>query len=326
MQEKPFLTFNSQMKYLRDKKKIECAGSENKTYLVKYGYFNLINAYKFPFIQGIDENKNHIYIGGTSIENFVSLKVFDDKLRILLLQILTRLEEEIRNLVSYKLDQVNHKSLEWYDVQSYNPKKDTQDIIRIISKCFSTIDKMDNDYVLHYTDKYGKVPTWIFTKVINFSDLIDVISISKIEVIDSLCTLYNIKDTRGLNKHSLLISSLHLIRSIRNACAHNERIVFFKKPNNRTNLPFESFLTSPNRYKKSRDIVFMDLLVSLKYYLETKEYEDFINQIVSMLKILESQININSFDIIRGNLGIKKLTDLDYLKNNNHKKIYYNRF
>ena len=46
MQEKPFLTFNSQMKYLRDKKKIECAGSENKTYLVKYGYFNLINAYK----------------------------------------------------------------------------------------------------------------------------------------------------------------------------------------------------------------------------------------------------------------------------------------
>ena len=129
-----------------------------------------------------------------------------------------------------------------------------------------------------------------------------------------------------MNKHSLLISSLHLIRSIRNACAHNERIVFFKKPNSRTNLPFESFLTSPNRYKKSRDIVFMDLLVSLKYYLETKEYEDFINQIVSMLKILESQININSFDIIRGNLGIKKLADLDYLKNNNHKKIYYNRF
>lgn len=326
MQEKPFLTFNSQMKYLRDKKKIECTGSANKTYLVKYGYFNLINAYKFPFIQGIDENKNHIYIGGTSIEHFVSLKIFDDKLRLLLLQTLTRLEEEIRNLVSYKLDQINQKSLEWYDVQSYNPKKDTQDIIRIISKCFTTIDEMDNDYVLHYTDKYGKVPTWIFAKVIKFSELIDVINISRIGVIDSLCSLYNIKDSRSINKHSLLISSLHLIRSIRNACAHNERIVFFKKPNTRTNLPFESFLPSPNRYKKSRDIVFIDLLVSLKYYLESKEYENLVDQIILMLKTLESQININSFDIIRGNLGIKKLTDLDYLKNNNHKKIHYNRF
>lgn len=60
MQEKLFLTFNSQIKYLWDKKKIECTGSENKKYLVKYGYLNLINAYKFHFKQGIDETKNHI--------------------------------------------------------------------------------------------------------------------------------------------------------------------------------------------------------------------------------------------------------------------------
>lgn len=314
------------MKHLRDKKKILCMGSQHKTLLIKYGYFNLINAYKTPFVKGIDTDGNHIYIGGTSIEHFLALKLFDDNLRVLLLQTLTRVEEELRNLVSYKLDQTNGKSLEWYDVQSYNPKKDTQDIIRIISRCFSSIDEMNNDYVSHYNDKYGKVPTWIFTKVIKFSELIDVIDCSKIEVLDSICSLYNLKDKRGVNKHSLLISSLHTIRSVRNACAHNERIVFFRIPDSRMNLPFETFMLSPNRYKSLRDKVLIDLFVLLKYFMDPNDYESFINQILAMLNSLSSQINPSAFDAIRGYLGVKKLNDLEYLRDNNRRKIPYNSF
>ncbi len=326
MKEKPFLTFNSQMKYLRDKKKIECYGSNHKTFLIKYGYFNLINAYKFPFVKGFDTDGDHIYIGGTSIEHFVLLKQFDDNLRILLLQTLTRVEEEIRNLVSYKLDHTNGKSLEWYDVQSYNPRKDTQDIIRVISRCFSSIDKMKNDYVSHYTDKYGKVPTWIFTKVIKFSELIDVIGISRVEILEALCTLYNLKDKRGINKHSLLINSLHTIRSVRNSCAHNERIVFFRDPDSRMNLPFETFIVSPNRYKNDRDKLLIDLIVSLKYFMDSRDYESLINQIISMLDSLATQINPSAFDAIRGSLGIKRMTDLVFLRDQNRNKILYNNF
>ena len=42
------------MKYLRDSKNIICNGSDDKTILIRTGYFNLINGYKTPFVQSLD--------------------------------------------------------------------------------------------------------------------------------------------------------------------------------------------------------------------------------------------------------------------------------
>lgn len=50
--DKEFLTYNQQMKKLRDKKKIDCGNTKDKTTLVRMGYFNLVNGYKEPFICG----------------------------------------------------------------------------------------------------------------------------------------------------------------------------------------------------------------------------------------------------------------------------------
>lgn len=44
--DKEFLTYNQQMKKLRDKKKIDCGNTKDKTTLVRMGYFNLVNGYK----------------------------------------------------------------------------------------------------------------------------------------------------------------------------------------------------------------------------------------------------------------------------------------
>ncbi len=327
MNEKPFKTFNTQMKYLRDKKKIRCEGSKHKEFLIKYGYFNLINAYKEPFIQGKDLNNDHIYIGGITIESFVSLKLFDDDLRIILLQVITRIEEEIRNLVGYKLDFINPKEVEWYDVQAYNSNKDTQDIIRVISKCFHTIDKSTNEYNFHYSKKYGRVPAWIFTKLITFGDLISVVEISKPQLLDALCELYNIKDKRGKNYYSLLLSMLHLIRKVRNSCAHNERVIFFKSKSPRFKQPFKEYILGDRRYfKYNPQQQLVDLLVSLKYFMNSNDYEKLVLQLRSNLINLQNELNITSFDYVRSNMGIRDLNDLEYLATKNKKNINYNKY
>lgn len=62
---KKFKTYNSQMKHLRDSKGISCRGSRDKQILIQYGYFNLINGYKTPFIKGRNENGNHVYMNNT---------------------------------------------------------------------------------------------------------------------------------------------------------------------------------------------------------------------------------------------------------------------
>ncbi len=64
--DKFFLTYNQQMKKLRNGKHILCNGSAHKKILVRTGYFNIVNGYKNPFISGRDNNGDHCYISDTS--------------------------------------------------------------------------------------------------------------------------------------------------------------------------------------------------------------------------------------------------------------------
>mgnify|MGYP003200994486 CR=1 FL=1 len=75
--DKFFLTYNQQMRKLRNDKNIICNGSLDKKILVRAGYFNIVNGYKNPFISGCDAGGNHIYISGTSLSQLQSVKKFD---------------------------------------------------------------------------------------------------------------------------------------------------------------------------------------------------------------------------------------------------------
>ena len=122
--EKKFLTYNQQMKLLREHKNISCSNSADKKILVRTGYFNLINGYKEPFISDIDANDNHVYLPNTDIKHFYEVKTFDDELRILLLKYITQVEEEVRTLTGYKFDQCNKNGkISWYDTKAYNEEK-----------------------------------------------------------------------------------------------------------------------------------------------------------------------------------------------------------
>lgn len=85
--DKYFLTYNQQMRKLRNDKKIECFGSKHKQILVRTGYFNIINGYKMPFVSGNDSEGNHIYLPQTTIDQMYSVKQFDDNLRLFFLNI-----------------------------------------------------------------------------------------------------------------------------------------------------------------------------------------------------------------------------------------------
>ena len=61
MGKKKFLTYNQQMRKLRDDKKFICTGTAHKAILARTGYFNLINGYKEPFSSGKDQNGKHVY-------------------------------------------------------------------------------------------------------------------------------------------------------------------------------------------------------------------------------------------------------------------------
>ena len=67
---KKYLTYNQQMKHLRDAKHISCGGSPDKEILCRNGYFNLVNGYKTPFIQAIGSNGQKATFLVLPLENY----------------------------------------------------------------------------------------------------------------------------------------------------------------------------------------------------------------------------------------------------------------
>lgn len=329
---KDFLTYNQQMKRLRDKKNIICAGSEDKKILVRSGYFNLINGYKTPFICDTDQTTgNHIYLPSTSINHLYSLKLFDDDLRMLLLKYITRVEEEVRTLAGYKFDQCNDNGkIQWFDTEAYSADSTLQSRMSAISSAYSELSKSPLEYVKFYMDNHTSIPTWIMIKVINFSTFIDILHNSKTNVKHSICRLYDMVDSAGRCNVKLLIGSLHWLRKVRNACAHNERIYCIKQSQSRNansgRILEDFFRNLRPSYSRESNKRIMDLLVYMKYYLPDKEYVNLISEIQKMLLELKNAITLNAFDNIRGQMGIKDLHDLETLKNMPKGKIDYNKF
>lgn len=321
---KDFLTYHQQMKHLRKDKHIDCKGSADKTILCRYGYFNLVNGYKNPFVSGKDAGGNHMYYAGTGIKHLNALKTFDDDLRMLLLKYIVRAEEEVRTFAAYKFDEINDKGKNaWFQVDAFDTTGDVQKVVGLISKAYSEISRSKVEYITFYLTEHKLIPTWILVKAINFSTFIDFVKCSKRPVPDALCSLYSMTDARGFADHKLLIGSLHCMRTIRNMCAHNERIYTFERRNGRIiEKYFQSF---PKAYAASSDQKILDLLVYLKYYLDSSDYEDLIATIKLMLLALQSNISANAFDNVRGSMGIKDMAHLELLLATS-KTIDYNKF
>ena len=320
------------MRKLRNDKHINCSGSKDKKILIRAGYFNIVNGYKAPFTCGVDANGDHVYLPNTSLEHLYELKRFDDDLRLFLLKYITQIEEEFRTLTGYKFDQINNDGkIPWYDANAYSPNSRLQNRMNAISSAYSELSSSQLDYVKFYMDNHSSIPTWIMIKMVNFSTFIDILKNSKTSVTHSICKLYDMHDSNGKPNVKLLIGSLHWLRKVRNSCAHNERIFCMHQSSNsqrRNNgRIIENYipLLRPS-YSRDSDKRIFDLLIYFKYYLPDKEYKKMMSEFQNMLTKLQNCISTNAFDNIRGQMGIKNLTDLETLKFLNKVPIPYNNF
>lgn len=181
-------------------------------------------------------------------------------------------------------------------------------------------------------DKHKFIPMWILIKCINFSTFIDFVSCSTEEVKTSLCKLYGLYDERCFPDFKFLIGSLHWMRTIRNACAHNERVYtmcrekkYAGRRHSTGRIHCSYFKLLPSAYLADKEQRTVDLLIYLKYYLSSEDYGNLISEIEKALIELQKRIPPIAFDNVRGQLGIKDMRDLDLLLSSS-KCIEYNKF
>ena len=316
-----FLTLDEQLEYLKTVRNLSY-DKEDITTLMREGYFNVITNYKTPFL--IDpKNVESKFIDGTCLSNLIALKDFDDAIRILFLEYLVKIEQEVRALTSYLFDKFNNNGeTSWEDIQSYNIEdiKITK-INALINRIKNDMDNNDNNDINSYLSRHEEIPTWAMIQGISYSTYLIFIKDVKKEVQNELTKIYQLQNTYGIYIFDYFYKIIDLFRELRNKCAHNEKIFDFEFNDERID-EIVSIELLRKGFKLPENIKLINIIIYLKYFLDDEDYKIFINRLLKELKRLYDKINKNSFYTVLSNLGINSSEMLKIIKNVKIKKSY----
>jgi abortive infection bacteriophage resistance protein len=221
---KHFLTYHKQVRLLKERNLIIDDESTAIKILSETNYYNLINGYKYPFIQDSDVDK---FIEGTKIIDIHNLYKFDKKLSSIILMNILKIENTIKSYVAYEFSK-HHGTDDFLKIENFNSntdnnKKAAAHLISDIHLEFSKNLNKDNKYISHFTYKYGKIPPlWVLVKTFTFGNISSFYSCMKQNESANIA-----KKFINLHDHQLR-SFLKFITLFRNACAHDERIYCLK--------------------------------------------------------------------------------------------------
>lgn len=270
--------------YLENKGVIINDKNQAISIIEKYSYYSVINSYKTIF-----KDINNNYIENVSFDEIYALYEFDKNLRYIMLKYALEIEIVIKSLLANTLA---HK----YGLQNYidinnldeNAKEETKN--KIIIKIDEEIKRNYNTHsaITHYIDQYGFVPPFILVKILSFG------------ITSSLYGLLKQSDRQQISKHfkisdKLLKQILKNLTSIRNICAHNERLYCFRDKYT------INFKVIDKNYKSKDNTTNLYMLMSvLKLVLSKSDYEEMTLNIDLEIKKLESKLkSISINDILK---------------------------
>lgn len=192
--------------------------------LTQYGYYNLINGYKDPFLDRAASRTagNDMYLPGTNLQHLVALYQFDFNLRTNLFRGISFIETQVKSMISLQFSTKYGAGMEAYlSENSYRAgSRHTEALIKKLEgdiHYFSHI--KPHQAICHSLRKYNDIPIWILNTVISFgtmSKMYDALTDDvKKRIAREICS--------GL-KPGELSSMLYFLTDIRNKCAHNNRL------------------------------------------------------------------------------------------------------
>lgn len=273
-----------------------------------YGYYNVINSYKEPYIL-INENKQKYFKPGTTFEQIFSLFQFDHELRNSIMVAMIDIEEHLRAIAadvisaSFGTDIVTY--LDRKNYQNRKIKDPRFSLDRILASLNQTALNNNANPVKYYREKYGTVPPWILFKGIFFNTLVNYIRLFKSDEKDYMVhRVFGIREDVPIKNgvKNLFISTLFLFLDYRNLTAHGGRVYNYcpKSPlflSKQDTKELEHFIQNPKIEINKPGLE--QLLFSLQLY----RYKAPFNQVV---KTLNSELNrhCNSFP-----------DDIDFIEN-----------
>lgn len=300
--DKPFLTYQEQVRKLREEKKLQIDDEERAIYLLKkHSYFALISGYKTPFKQA-----DGTYKANTSIDDIYALYVFDNALRNIVLSKILVVEKHIKSLVSYSFcEEYGNLQQCYLDTTKYNYVSANQEgINKLVSKLTDIAnDPKDYPYILHQKNNYQNIPLWVMVKALPMGSISKMYSYLPPKIQSKVSREYPYVN------ESELARMLDLLSRVRNVCAHNERLYDYTyRKGSIKDCYVHRYLQIPKKgsvYKKGKSDLFA-VLISLKYLLSQDELVELVEQIRSQLDTLYSSTKRIDENLMQRYMGFPK--------------------
>lgn len=232
---KPFKNTDEQIQILKDRNLLFLDEEIAKNNLRRYGYYEIINGYKKPFL--VPEKDEVAFKDGTTFEHIYALYDFDKSLRSVVLEALEDFEQYFKASIAYAVsdiisdDQNKYLAKYHYNTGRTRGKKSERD--KMLKGFKDIITKSNVQPFVHYRKNFHNIPPWILTKGMSFGNSIYWFRLSKPKIRNAVISSMLITDAFSVETNNLEIKQffgdiLNLYLGYRNAAAHNGRIYNYR--------------------------------------------------------------------------------------------------
>jgi abortive infection bacteriophage resistance protein len=230
---KPFLPLPKQIALLQSRGMAVTDLAKATHYLEQIGYYRL-SGYWYPLRQSqvIPDGKGGVttrildnFRTGSELGQVVDLYVFDKRLRLLMLDVLERIEVALRTDVTLQMgrrDRWAHMSPSLLDgkfVSQVPPGKSTTRYQDFQTRFTNMLQDSKEDFVKHFSATYHTpLPIWAAVELWDFGMLSVFISGMQYSDVRAIAAKYNIP------RPELLPTWVRTLGYVRNVCAHHSRL------------------------------------------------------------------------------------------------------
>lgn len=299
MSDKPFKTHDELISLLISRN-VDISTPEQKSFAKKAlqheGYYNLINGYSKLFL--ITTIPDDTYKPGTTVDEIYSLYDFDRKLRNIIFKYILSVETNIKSLIAYYFpQQYGHDNYMLYNNFDTNKRDADQNITTVISEFQKQIASRAKDpSISHYLKKYGYVPLWVLNNILTLGQISKFYSILKQPDRQKISKIFQITDNQ-------LESTLFYLSSVRNFCAHGNRLYCFRTKRPLIDFSTHASLNIPKSDGHEYDYGKRDLfaaMIALRYVLPKSDYLKLIKEIYRLFSTIRPKLaTINETDILK---------------------------
>lgn len=278
LQKKPFLDYEAQIKYLKQKQLIVPDEATAKTILEKISYYGLINGYKDIFK---DPTTNNFY-SNTTFDDIYNLYLFDAALREVFLKYILIFEKNIKSSISYHFSNTYGNGMSYYqDINNYDYGKNLTDVHYLFKKMNNKINgKHLSPQVAHYKTTYKDVPLWVLVTDLTMGEIASMYRYLKGHCKTLICNDFHRIGRTELGKMLIILTKY------RNICAHGNRLFNARVQDSIPDLLAHKKLRIPkinSRFQYGKSDLFATT-ISLKYLLDKQDFRYFYYELKKVIK------------------------------------------